>query len=58
MLVRSDKMSSYRVEMVIRGYHMYKEVWDAVGQVLPCQQERGYVRESYAVAVVERGVIV
>ena len=35
-------MSSYTVETVVRGYHMYKEVWDAaVGQVLPCQQERG-----------------
>ena len=35
-------MSSYTVETVVRGYHMYKEVWDAaIGQVLPCQQECG-----------------
>ena len=40
--VGSDKMSSYTVETVVQGYHMYKEVWDAaVGQVLPCQQECG-----------------
>ena len=42
VLIRSDKMSSYTVETVVRGYHMYKEVWGAaVGQVLPCQQECG-----------------
>ena len=38
---------------------MYKKVWDAaIGQVLPCYQERGNIHDPYAVAVVERGVIV
>ena len=47
------------METVIRGYHVYKEVWDAaIEQVLPCQQERGNTHDPYAVAVVERGVIV
>ena len=47
ILISSDKMSSYTVETVVRGYHMHKEVWGAaVGQVLPCQQECG--SEAYA----------
>ena len=57
MLIRSDKMSSYMytVETVVRGYHMYKEVWDAtIGQVLPCQKEHGNVHDPYAVTVLER----
>ena len=52
-------MSSYMytVETVVRGYHMYKEVWDAtIGQVLPCQKEHGNVHDPYAVTVLEREV--
>ena len=59
VLIRSDKMSSYMytVETVVRGYHMYKEVWDAtIGQVLPCQKEHGNVHDPYAVTVLEREV--
>ena len=54
-------MSTYTVETIVRGYHVYQNVWDAaVGQVLPCQRERGNVHEPYAVAIVDRarGVIV
>ena len=33
--------------------------WEAaVGQVLPCQQERSNTHDPYAVAAVDRGVIV
>ena len=42
------------VESVVRGYHLYKDVWSAaVGQRLPCQQERGNPHDPYAVAVME-----
>ena len=51
--------SSYTIEAVIRGYHVYKEIWESVvGQVLPCQQEHGNVHDPYAVAVVNEGVTV
>jgi hypothetical protein len=31
-------MSIYTVETIIRGYHVYREVWEAaVGEVLPYQ---------------------
>ncbi len=30
-------MSTYTVETTIRGYHVYREVWEAaIGEVLPC----------------------
>ena len=51
--------SSYAVQTVVRGYHVYKDIWNAAtGQILPCQRERGNVHNPYAVAVVERGVTV
>ena len=35
-------MSTYTVETIVRGYHVYQVVWKAaVGQVLPYQRERG-----------------
>ena len=51
--------SSYAVQTVVRGYHVYKDIWNAAtGQILPCQCERGNVHDPYAVGVVERGVTV
>jgi len=42
---------------VYRGYHVYKDVWEAaLGQLLPCQREPGNIHDPYAVAVVETGV--
>jgi hypothetical protein len=29
-------MSTYTVETIVRGYHVYRE--DSVGEFLPCQQ--------------------
>ena len=52
-------MNAYTVKTIVRGYHVYRAVWEAaVGQVLPCQQERSNTHDPYAVAVVDRGVIV
>ncbi len=45
--------------MTIRGYHVYKDIWDAVvGEILDCKRERDNVRDRYAVAVLERDRIV
>ena len=49
-------MSTYMVETIVhvRGYHVYQVVWEAaVGQVLPCQQERGNVHDPYVVAIIK-----
>ena len=52
-------MSTYTIETIVRGYHVYQVVWEAaVGQVLPCQRERGNVHDPYAVAIVDKGVVV
>ena len=48
-------MSTYMVETIVRGYHVYQVVWEAaVGQILPCQRERGNVHDLYDVAIVDR----
>ena len=45
------KMSTYTVETIVRGYHVYRAVWEAaIGQVLPCKQERGNVHDPYTAA--------
>ena len=54
-----ENNATYAVQTVVRGYHVYKEVWSAtVGQVLPCQQERGNVHDSYSVATVDGNTVV
>ena len=50
-------MESYSIHTSVRGYHVYKDVWEAaIGQRLPCQREPGNIRDPYAMAVVETGV--
>jgi len=49
-------MESYSINTSVRGYHVYKDVWEAaLGQLLPCHREPGNIHDSYAVAVVETG---
>ena len=40
---RGVEMACYfKVEAIVRGYHQYKEIWDAhVGEELECQRENG-----------------
>ena len=43
----------------IRGYHVYKEVWEAsVGETLTYEREPGNAADRYAVAVKKDGSIV
>ena len=43
-----------RVESAIRGYHVYKEVWDAaIGEELLRRREAGNPNDLYAVSVVQ-----
>ena len=51
------RMESYSIHTSVRGYHVYKDVWEAaLGQLLPCQRGPGNIHDPYAVAVVETGV--
>ena len=55
----ANMSSSYALQTIVRGYHAYKDIWNAAtGQILSCQCERGKVHDPYAVDVVERGVTV
>ena len=47
------------VEAMVRGYHVYKEIWcAAVGEELSCIREVENYSDPFAVAVVRSGVIV
>ena len=47
-------METFQKESCVRGYHIYKELWDAVvGEELECQRERGNGTDLYAVAVIK-----
>ena len=47
---------AFSVVSVIRGYHEYKDIWDAAidGLELPCEREPGNLHDPSAVAVVKR----
>ena len=50
---------SFTFQSMIRGCHVYNEVWYAVvGETLPCQQEGGNSHDPYAVAVMNGRLIV
>jgi len=46
----------FSVEGVVRGYHKYKDIWDAAIDELklPCEREPGNPHDSLAIAVVKR----
>ena len=44
--------TSYTIEWCIPGYHVYKNVWEALpGEIFTCQNEFENVADPYAVAV-------
>ena len=41
------------VDSVIRGFHIYKDIWDPeVGELLVCRQEYGNLYDPYAASVI------
>ena len=56
---RGGKMERYRVESCVRGYHVYKDIWEAsIGEELPCKRENGNRADPFAVAAVKNRVTV
>ena len=52
-------MDEYGRDCCIRGYHIYKEVWEAaIGDVLECLREPSNARDRYAVATKKEGNII
>ena len=51
---RLSRMSvdNYKVESMVRGYHVYHDIWEAtVGETLLCQWETGNPHDPYAISV-------
>ena len=47
-------MPTFQVEAMVRGYHVYEEIWDAsIGEELLCAREPTNPRDPFAVAVVK-----
>ena len=46
----------FSIETVVRGYHVYKEIWEAaIDEVeLPCEREIGNTHDPFAVHVALR----
>ena len=52
-------MAVYKLRWCVRGYHVYKEDWDAeIGDELVCKMETGNVKDPYAVAVIRKKKVV
>ena len=52
-------MSTFFTESVIRGHHVYKDIWIPVtGEELICQHEIGNLRDPFAVSVLKGATIV
>ena len=45
-------MFEFNVNSMVRGYHVYQEVWEVlIGEVLSCVREAGNRHDPYAIAV-------
>lgn len=54
-----ELLAEYSADFCIRGYHQYKEMWEAaIGEHLCCIREPTNAIDRYAVAVVRSGVVV
>ena len=52
-------MSTFSIEAMVRGYHVYRGIWNAaLGEQLPCQREPMNSKDPFAVAVVKSQVAV
>ena len=54
------RVSSFYVNSVVRGYHVYQSIWVApiIGEQLPAAREPGNSHDTYAVAVKKDGITV
>ena len=52
-------MASFEIEAMVRGYHIYKDVWSAViDEEFPCKQEDGNRFDPFAVAVCNGNIVI
>ena len=54
-----DNMEVCERNSCVRGYHIYKDIWDAViGEELQCEREPDNRSDRYAVAIKKDGIII
>ena len=52
-------LSSFAIDSMVRGYHVYKDVWNAtLDEELPCEREMDNTADRFAVAVKKDAVVV
>ena len=52
-------MASFEIEAMVRGYHIYKDVWSAViDEEFPCKREDGNHFDPFAVAVCNGDIVI
>ena len=55
----SSLRATFTVESYVRGYHIYKDIWDAtIGEKLQCARESDNSNDHYAVAVRKNDAVV
>ena len=51
MASSTEMLHDLTVDSVIRGYHVYKDIWvPIIGEILFCEQETGNEEDCFAVA--------
>ena len=59
MASSTEVLHDLTVDSVIRGYHVYKDIWvPTIGEILFCEQEPGNKEDRFAVAILSHGNIV
>ena len=52
-------MASFLIEAMVRGYHVYKDIWSAVvGEEFPCMKEVGNTLDPFAVAMMKGDTVI
>ena len=52
-------MASFEIEAMVRGYHIYKDVWSAViDEEFPCKREDGNRFDPFTVAVCNGDIVI
>ena len=46
-----DEMETFRFESCVRGHHIYKNIWNPLGEELTCCREVENTQDPFAVAV-------
>ena len=50
---------SLAINSVLRGYHVYKDFWDAAtGEILRCHEERTNIHDPFDVAIIKDDSVV